>query len=108
MTFELNYYENDDNDNNNNVYFIIKDSYYTPNANIDFIVNLKYLHILEWHLFPFQTKSMHYILQFKFSEDLSDETLSNKSYLRSWIVISLFAEISSYHWQVVFEISLLQ
>ena len=41
MTFELNDYENDDNDNNNNVYFIIKDSYYTPNANIDFIVNLK-------------------------------------------------------------------
>ena len=38
MTFELNDYENDDN-NNNNVYFIIKDSYYTPNANIDFIVN---------------------------------------------------------------------
>lgn len=67
MTFELNDYENDDNNNNNNVYFIIKDSYYTPNANIDFIVNSKNLHILEWHLFPFQTKSMHYILQFKFS-----------------------------------------
>lgn len=41
MTFELNDYENDDNDNNNNVYFIIKYSYYTPNVNIDFIVNLK-------------------------------------------------------------------